>query len=255
MFTRTSAAAGAAGRSLTVRQGETVGPRGLGKPPCCGAWPGWSGRKAAPSPVFRRGSYVFQEDRLCGVFFRRGQRPPGNRPDPPEILRHLERSWARPAVPGGRCRNCPAGCAAGWPSPGRVRRAAASAAGRGLQGADDQCRRDTVAISAAIRRGRPCCASPTTRRRPPCWGPLSGPVRPYDCDMEPKKCFSFRNFSLTSYQMFGTIQAEAQGGGRHGFLFLPCWSANQKNTAKAGGYTIEQFSAMINKKQGHGVQV
>ncbi|MFQ9053696.1 MAG: ATP-binding cassette domain-containing protein [Oscillospiraceae bacterium] len=178
--------------SLTVRQGETVclmGPSGLGKPPCCGAWPGWSGRKAAPSPVFRRGLAMCSRRTGCAAFF-----PPwptsawqqaGLLPEP-EILRHLEElglagSARRPVsqLSGGMRR--------------RVAIARAVCAGPRLllldeafKGLDDQCRRDTVAY---IRRHTPGASLLCVTHDPEEAALLGAAVwtcPPYDCDMEPK---------------------------------------------------------------------
>ena len=102
--------------------------------------------------------------------FRRGQRPPGNRPDP---------AGDPPASGGaGPGRQCPAaGVAAVRRDAPPVAIARAVCAGRSFCCWTRPSRAWTISaagtpwpISAAIRRGRPCCASPTTRRRPPCWG-------------------------------------------------------------------------------------
>ena len=128
--------------SLTVRQGETVclmGPSGLGKTTLLRCVAGLERPESGSvTGVPERLGYVFQEDRLCGAFFRRGQRPPGNRPDPAgagRSCRHLEEAGPWPAAPRAAGvtavrRHAPPG----GHRPGRVRRAAASAAGRGLQG-------------------------------------------------------------------------------------------------------------------------
>lgn len=177
--------------SLTVRQGETV---------CLMAPRAWQNHPAAVRGRLERpesGSitgvpeglgYVFQEDRLCGVFsaVANVRLATGRALPEPEILRHLEElglagSARRPVsqLSGGmRRRVAIAGpCAPGrsfccWTRPSRAW--TISAAGTPWP------------ISAAIRRGRPCCASPTTRRRPPCWGAAVWTCPPYDCDMEPK---------------------------------------------------------------------
>ena len=147
--------------SLTVRQGETVclmGPSGLGKPPCCGAWPGWSGRKAAPSPVFRRGLAMCSRRTGCAASFPPWPTSAWQQAGP------CRRSSVRGAGPG---RQCPAAGVAAVrrdaPPVAIARRAPGRsfAAGRGLQGPDDQCRRDTVAcIRRRQRRGVPAVRHP-----------------------------------------------------------------------------------------------
>ena len=130
--------------SLTVRQGETVclmGPSGLGKTTLLRCVAGLERPESGSvTGVPERLGYVFQEDRLCGVFSAVAN------------VRHLEElglagSARRPVsqLSGGMRR--------------RVAIARAVCAGPQLllldeafKGLDDQCRRDTVAY---IRRHTP----------------------------------------------------------------------------------------------------
>lgn len=170
--------------SLTVRQGETVclmAPRAWAKPPCCGAWPGWSGRKAAPSPAFRKGLAMCSRRTGCAALFPPWPTSAWQQAGPCRSRRSsgIWRSWAWPEAPGGRCRSCPAACAAGWPSPGRVRRAATSAAGRGLQGPGRSVPPGHRGLyPPPYGGGVPAVRHPRPGGGRPAGGPLSGPVRP-----------------------------------------------------------------------------
>lgn len=172
--------------SLTVRQGETVclmAPRAWAKPPCCGAWPGWSGRKAAPSPAFRKGSAMCSRRTGCAAFF-----PPwptsawqqaGPLPEP-EILRHLEELGLARKAPGCPVSQLSGGMRRpGGHRPGRVRRAAASAAGRGLQGPGRSVPPGHRGLyPPPYAGGVPAVRHPRPGGGRPAGGPLSGPVRP-----------------------------------------------------------------------------
>ena len=138
--------------SLTVRQGETVclmGPSGLGKTTLLRCVAGLERPESGSvTGVPERLGYVFQEDRLCGVF----SAVANVRLATGRTLRHLEElglagSARRPVsqLSGGMRR--------------RVAIARAVCAGPRLllldeafKGLDDQCRRDTVAY---IRRHTP----------------------------------------------------------------------------------------------------
>lgn len=144
--------------SLTVRQGETVclmGPSGLGKTTLLRCVAGLERPESGSvTGVPERLGYVFQEDRLCGVFsaVANVRLATGRTLPEAEILRHLEElglagSARRPVsqLSGGMRR--------------RVAIARAVCAGPQLllldeafKGLDDQCRRDTVAY---IRRHTP----------------------------------------------------------------------------------------------------
>ena len=142
--------------SLTVRQGETVclmGPSGLGKTTLLRCVAGLERPESGSvTGVPERLGYVFQEDRLCGVFSAVANVRLATGRTLPEILRHLEElglagSARRPGsqLSGGMRR--------------RVAIARAVCAGPQLllldeafKGLDDQCRRDTVAY---IRRHTP----------------------------------------------------------------------------------------------------
>ena len=144
--------------SLTVRQGETVclmGPSGLGKTTLLRCVAGLERPESGSiTGVPERLGYVFQEDRLCGVFsaVANVRLATGRALPEAEILRHLEElglagSARRPVsqLSGGMRR--------------RVAIARAVCAGPRLllldeafKGLDEQCRRDTVAY---IRRHTP----------------------------------------------------------------------------------------------------
>ena len=144
--------------SLTVRQGETVclmGPSGLGKTTLLRCVAGLERPESGSiTGVPERLGYVFQEDRLCGVFsaVANVRLATGRTLPEAEILRHLEElglagSARRPVsqLSGGMRR--------------RVAIARAVCAGPRLllldeafKGLDEQCRRDTVAY---IRRHTP----------------------------------------------------------------------------------------------------
>lgn len=144
--------------SLTVRQGETVclmAPRAWAKPPCCDAWPGWSGRKAAPSPAFRKGSAMCSRRTGCAASFPPWPTSAWQQAGPCRSRRSsgIWRSWAWP----GSARRPVSQLSGGMRR--RVAIARAVCAGPRLllldeafKGLDDQCRRDTVAY---IRRHTP----------------------------------------------------------------------------------------------------
>ena len=145
--------------SLTVRQGETVclmGPSGLGKTTLLRCVAGLERPESGSiTGVPERLGYVFQEDRLCGVFsaVANVRLATGRALPEPEILRHLEElglagSARRPVsqLSGGMRR--------------RVAIARAVCAGPQLllldeafKGLDDQCRRDTVAYIPTTSSG------------------------------------------------------------------------------------------------------
>ena len=56
----------------------------------------------------------------------------------------------------------------------------------------------------------------------------------------------FVDFPTKCLVQFRQKRKEVDGMGS---FFLPCWPANQKKYRKSRGYTIEQFSAMINKSK------
>lgn len=178
--------------SLTVRQGETVclmGPSGLGKTTLLRCVAGLERPESGSiTGVPERLGYVFQEDRLCGVFsaVANVRLATGRALPEPEILRHLEElglagSARRPVsqLSGGMRR--------------RVAIARAVCAGPQLllldeafKGLDDQCRRDTVAY---IRRHTPGASLLCVTHDPEEAALLGAAVwtcPPYDCDMEPK---------------------------------------------------------------------
>ncbi len=175
--------------SLTVRQGETVclmGPRAWANHPCCGAWPGWSGRKAAPSPVFRRGLAMCSRRTGCAASFPPWPTSAWQQAGPCRRSSGIWRSWAWPAVPGGRCRSCPAGCAAGWPSPGPCAGPQLLLLDEAFKGLDEQCRRGHRGLYPPPHAG----GVPAVRHPRPGGGRPAGAAvwtcPPYDCDMEPK---------------------------------------------------------------------
>ena len=121
--------------SLTVRQGETVclmGPSGLGKTTLLRCVAGLERPESGSvTGVPERLGYVFQEDRLCGVFsaVANVRLATGRTLPEAEILRHLEELGLA----------------------GSARRPVSQLSG-GMRRRDDQCRRDTVAY---IRRHTP----------------------------------------------------------------------------------------------------
>lgn len=145
--------------SLTVRQGETVclmGPSGLGKTTLLRCVAGLERPESGSiTGVPERLGYVFQEDRLCGVFSAVANVRLATGPDPAGSRRSsgIWRSWAWPEAPGLPVSQLSGGMRR------RVAIARAVCAGPQLllldeafKGLDDQCRRDTVAY---IRRHTP----------------------------------------------------------------------------------------------------
>ena len=171
--------------SLTVRQGETVclmGPSGLGKTTLLRCVAGLETPDAgAVTGVPRRLGYVFQEDRLCDNFsaVANVRLATGRTLPEPEILRHLEElglagSARRPVSQLSGGRRPPGGR-----RPGRVRRAAASAAGRGLQGPGRPVPPGHRGLYPPPHAGGvPAVRHPRPGGGRPAGGPLSGPVHP-----------------------------------------------------------------------------
>ena len=171
--------------SLTVRQGETVclmGPSGLGKTTLLRCVAGLERPESGSiTGVPERLGYVFQEDRLCGVFsaVANVRLATGRTLPEPEILRHLEElglaGSARLPVSqlsGGMRRRVAIARA-------RVRRAAASAAGRGLQGPGRSVPPGHRGLyPPPYARGVPAVRHPRPGGGRPAGGPLSGPVHP-----------------------------------------------------------------------------
>ena len=173
--------------SLTVRQGETVclmGPSGLGKTTLLRCVAGLERPESGfITGVPERLGYVFQEDRLCDVFSAVANVRLATGRTLPEIM-----TRDPPASGGaGPGRQCPAaGVAAvrrdappGGHRPGRVRRAAASAAGRGLQGPGRSVPPGHRGLyPPPYAGGVPAVRHPRPGGGRPAGGPLSGPVRP-----------------------------------------------------------------------------
>ena len=170
--------------SLTVRQGETVclmGPSGLGKTTLLRCVAGLERPESGSiTGVPERLGYVFQEDRLCGVFsaVANVRLATGRALPEAEILRHLEElglagSARRPVsqLSGGMRR--------------RVAIARAVCAGPRLllldeafKGLDDQCRRHRGLYPPPYAGGVPAVRHPRPGGGRPAGGPLSGPVHP-----------------------------------------------------------------------------
>lgn len=171
--------------SLTVRQGETVclmGPSGLGKTTLLRCVAGLERPESGSiTGVPERLGYVFQEDRLCGVFsaVANVRLATGRTLPEPEILRHLEELGLARKRPAAGVTAVRRHAPPGGHRPGRVRRAAASAAGRGLQGPGRSVPPGHRGLYPppyaggvlAVRHPRPGGGRPAG-------GPLSGPVHP-----------------------------------------------------------------------------
>ena len=172
--------------SLTVRQGETVclmGPSGLGKTTLLRCVAGLERPESGSvTGVPERLGYVFQEDRLCGVFsaVANVRLATGRALPEPEILRHLEElglagSARRPVsqLSGGMRRRVAiarAVCAGPQPS---------GAAGRGLQGPGRSVPPGHRGLyPPPYGGGVPAVRHPRPGGGRPAGGPLSGPVHP-----------------------------------------------------------------------------
>ena len=160
--------------SLTVRQGETVclmGPSGLGKTTLLRCVAGLERPESGSiTGVPERLGYVFQEDRLCGVFsaVANVRLATGRALPEPEILRHLEELGL-----AGSAR-LPVSQLSGG-----MRRAAASAAGRGLQGPGRAVPPGHRGLyPPPYAGGVPAVRHPRPGGGRPAGGPLSGPVHP-----------------------------------------------------------------------------